>query len=99
MSPQFLGREIKVSTDGEVKAPTAFTLDKRQYIIAEIVQEWQDHGFGPTASGRRKRWWERRHRNYYLIKTTNGELYEIYYDRGANLKHPEFRKWYAHRKM
>lgn len=99
MPQQFLGKEIQVITGGEVKAPTAFTLDQRQYAIAEIVREWQDHGYGPTAIGRRKRWWERRHRNYYLVKTTDGELFEIYYDRGANLKHPEFRKWYAHCKL
>ncbi|MDO9332984.1 MAG: hypothetical protein Q7T57_00470 [Dehalococcoidales bacterium] len=99
MPPQFFGREIQVITGGEVKSPTAFTLDKSQYTIAEIVREWHDHSFGPTATGRRKRWWERRHRNYYLVKTTDGELFEIYYDRGANLKHPELRKWYAHRKL
>ena len=99
MPQQFLGKEIQVITGGEVKAPTAFTLDQRQYAIAEILREWQDHGYGPTAIGRRKRWWERRHRNYYLVKTTDGELFEIYYDRGANLKHPELRKWYAHRKL
>jgi Domain of unknown function (DUF6504) len=99
MPPQFLGKEIQVTTDGEVKAPATFILDQHQYVISQIVQEWPDHGFGPTASGRRKRWWQRRHRNYYLVKTTDGELFEIYYDRGANLKHPELRKWYAHRKL
>ena len=92
MPPQFLGREIKVTTGGEVKHPTAFTLDGREYTIAEIVQAWHDHGFGPSATGR-QRWWQRRHRNYYLVKTSAGELFEIYYDRGANLKHPELRKW------
>ncbi|MDP2920616.1 MAG: hypothetical protein Q8O43_10430 [Dehalococcoidia bacterium] len=34
--------------------------------------------------------------NYYLVETAEDELYEIYYDRGANMKHPEYRKWYAH---
>ena len=99
MPPQFLGKEIQVMTDGEVKAPAVFVLDQHRYVISQIVQEWQDHGFGPSASGRRKRWWERRHRNYYLVKTSDGELFEIYYDRSANLNHPELRKWYAHRKL
>ena len=99
MSPQFFGREIQVSTRGEVKKPIAFKLDDREYIIAEIVREWQDHGFGPTAAGRRNRWWQRRHRNYYLVKTEEGELFEIYFDRGANLKHPELRKWFVHRQL
>jgi hypothetical protein len=24
------------------------------------------------------------------VKTTEGEIYEMYFDRGTNLKHPEF---------
>ena len=99
MPAQFLGKEIQVTTGGEVKVPIAFTLDGREHQITEIVREWQDHGFGPGTLGRQRRWWQRRHRNYYQVKTADGELYEIYFDRGANLKHPERRKWYAHRKL
>jgi len=99
MPPQFLGREIQVATGGEVKAPTSFTLDGKGHAIAEIVREWQDYGFGPGSPGRQSKWWQRRHRNYYLVKTADGELYEIYFDRGANMKHPERRKWFAHRKL
>ncbi len=99
MGAQFLGKEIQVTTGGEIKMPRSFTLDGRTFIIAEILQEWQDHGFGPSSAGRRNRWWQRRHRNYYLVRTTENELYEIYFDRGANMKHPEFRKWYAHSKL
>jgi hypothetical protein len=99
MPPQFLGREIQVTTGGEIKVPATFTLDGREYAVSEIVREWQDHGFGLGAAGRQRRWWQRRHRTCYLVKTTEGELFEIYFDRGANLKHPERRKWYAHRKL
>ena len=99
MPPKFFGQEIQVTTTGEVKVPAAFKLADREYIVSEIVQEWQDHGFGPTAVGRRNRWWQRRHRNYYLVKTSEGELFEIYHDRGTNLKHPELRKWILHRQL
>jgi hypothetical protein len=99
MPPQFFGQEIQVTTDGEIKVPVAFKLADGEYTVTEIVRAWQDYGFGPTAAGRHKRWRERRHRNYYLVKTGEGELFEIYYDRGANLKHPELRKWYLHRKL
>ncbi len=99
MSREFIGREIQVTTGGEVKVPISFTLDGQTYIISEIVQAWVDRGFGPTSAGRKKRWWQRRHRNYYTVRTPQGEIFEIYYDRGANLKHPELRKWYAHSKQ
>lgn len=96
MPPKFFGQEVQVTVSGDVRVPTALRLADREYIISEILQEWQDHGFGPTATGRKKRWWERHHRNYYLVKTSEGELLEIYYDRGTNLKHPELRKWILH---
>ena len=98
MAPQFFGKEIKVTVSGEVKVPTAFCLGEREYAISEIIDAWPDHGFGPSSS-RHKRWWQRRHRNYYRVKTTEGEVFEIYYDRGTNLKYPERKKWFLHRQV
>ncbi len=99
MAPQFFGREVQVTVSSEVKVPTAFRLDDREYVIADIIAAWPDYGFGPTAPGRKKRWWERRHRNYYQVKTTEGEVFEIYYDRGTSLKYPERKKWFLHRQL
>lgn len=99
MPPKFFGREIQVVINDDVKTPKSFNLTGKEYIISEIVQEWQDHGFGPTTAGRRKRWWQRRHRNYYVVKTSEGGLFEIYYDRGTNLNHPERKKWILHRQL
>lgn len=99
MPPKFFGQEIQVTVSGDIKVPTAFKFADREYIISEIVQQWQDYGFGPNAAGRKNKWWQRRHRNYYQVKTSDGELFEIYYDRGANLKHPELKKWVLHRQL
>jgi len=99
MTPQFFGREVEVTTEGKVRVPISFRLDDTEYKIVEIVAEWQDYGFGPGESRRKKRWWERRHRNYYHVKTTDDKIFEIYYDRGANMKHPEYRKWMLHRQL
>ncbi|MFC2069567.1 DUF6504 family protein [Chloroflexota bacterium] len=98
MSSQFIGQDIKVTVDGEVKAPVSFKLGKREYIIEEIIDYWPDHGFSKNDSGSKK-WWQRRHRNYYHVKTTEGEVYEIYYDRGTSLKNPEYKKWFLTRKL
>jgi hypothetical protein len=95
--PKFIGREISVTVGGEVKAPVSFRLGRKEYVIAEVVDSWFDHGFGSQAG--RKRWWQRRHRNYYHVKTTEGDVYEIYYDRGVNLEHPELKKWFLTRQF
>ena len=98
MAPQFIGQDIEVTVSGEVKTPVSFKLGKREYIISEIIDYWPDYGFGRIHTGR-KRWWQRRHRNYYHVKTTEGEIYEIYYDRGINLKNPEHKKWFLTRQL
>ena len=94
----FFGRQIEVSTGGDVKVPASFRLDDRECVITEILESWPDYGFGRSSAGR-KRWWQRHHRNYYRVKTTQGEVYEIYYDRGTNLKHPELKKWFLTKRI
>ena len=98
MAPQFFGREITVTTSGEVKVPVSFRLDEREYVISDIIEAWPDYGFGQSPLRHRK-WWLRRHRNYYRVKTTQGDIFEIYYDRGTSLKHPERKKWFLHRQL
>ncbi len=98
VSQRFLGKEIQVKVAGEVRQPVSFTLEGKEYTIAEIVAEWADHGFGSAPSGR-QRWWMRHHRNYYQVRTTEGEVFEIYYDRGTSLKNTRYKKWYATRQL
>ena len=98
MAPQFIGREIEVTVSGEVKMPAAFRLGEQEYVIAEILEDWSDYGFGKSATGR-KRWWQRHHRNYYRVKTATGEIFEIYYDRDTSLSHPELKKWFLTRQL
>jgi hypothetical protein len=98
MMPKFIGKEITVQVEGELNQPVSFLLDKLEYKIIEITESWPDYGFGGNQTGKKK-WWQRHHRNYYRVKTTNGDIFEIYYDRGVNKKHPEFRRWYASRKI
>jgi hypothetical protein len=97
MPEHFLGREIKVITGGDVKVPVSFKIDDREYIVAEVLESWPDYGFG--HSDRRKRWWQRHHRNYYRVMTTDGEVYEMYYERGVNLENPEFKKWFLTQRL
>jgi hypothetical protein len=98
MTSRFIGKEITVEVAGELNQPVSFSLEGNDYRIAEITESWPDYGFGKSITGR-KRWWQRHHRNYYRVKTTNGDIFEIYYDRGVNRKHPEYRKWFLTRKF
>ena len=98
MAQQFFGRKIDVATSGEVKIPISFRLGDREYVIAEIIETWHDYGFGKSPL-RRKRWWLRRHRNYYRVKTTEGKIFEIYYDRGTKPEYAERKKWFLYRQL
>jgi hypothetical protein len=94
---EFIGREIEVTVGGEVKTPVAFRLGDQEHEIAEILDAWQDHGFG-LAEPLRKNWRLRHHRNYYRVKTSEGAVFEIYMDCGSP-KHRERRRWYVYRKL
>lgn len=98
MAPQFFGREIKVSVSDEVKVPTSFRLDDREYVISDIIEAWHDYGFGRSPLRHRK-WWQRHHGTYYRVKTTQGEVFEIYHDRGTKPSHPERKKWFLSRQL
>lgn len=97
MPERFLGKQIKVTTGEGIKEPVSFKLDGKEYSVKAILDCWSDWGFGPGET--RKTWRTRHHRSYYRVKTTGGEIYEMYYDRGTNLKHPEFRKWYITQRL
>jgi len=97
MPERYFAREITVVTGGEVKAPVSFTLDGREYTVTQVLEFWPDWGYGSSETS--KTWRTRHHRSYYRVKTAGGEIYEMYFDRGTNLRHPEFRKWYLTQKL
>lgn len=90
---EFIGRQIQVQTEGPVKKPVAFCLDDREYEIEAIEKEWQDWGFGKTD--RQRNWRTRHHRNYYRVRTTEGDLFEIYCDRPK----PTRIRWYVYKRL
>ena len=98
MSQRFIGKEIEVTTSGDIKTPASFRLEDREYVIAEVLEYWPDYGYGKQPPQRRK-WYHRRHRNYYRVKTTEGETYEIYHDRGTHPDHPERKIWFLTRQL
>lgn len=78
---KFISQAISVSRDEANGNPVSFIWNGRVYVIKEIIAVWPDYGF-PPGSPRRKNWRMRRHRNYYRVETVDGEVFELYHDRG-----------------
>ena len=95
---QFFGQEIKVTVSAKVKVPVSFHLGDQEYIIGDIIQAWHDYGFG-KASLHHENWRQRHHRNYYRVKTTEDETFEIYHDRGTSLEQARKMKWFVSRRL
>lgn len=94
MSPQFISEQIRVTTDGEIKQPISFAWKGTEYRVTEILLSWFDWGFPPGASQRD--WRTRRHRNYYRVRTSSGEVFEIYLDRATPSGSSE---WYLYQRL
>lgn len=67
--------------------PVRFSWRDRTLEVREILQAWSDWNFG--AGSHTRSWRNRRHRNYYRVRTDEG-LFELYADRGIR---GEIRKW------
>ena len=99
MSKTYFGKRIEVTTRGLVRQSASFRLDDKWHLVEEVVFSWKDTGFGNVPRTRPPRWWRRHHRNYYRVRTTDGDTYEIYYDRGTSLNNPRYRRWYVTRQL
>ena len=75
----FIHKEIEVELDKDYQ-PTAFLWNGKRYEIEEVLNFRQDWGFGKAAP-KKKNWRLRHHRNYYKVKTKDGEVFEFYLDR------------------
>lgn len=89
-APYFYCEPIQVETSDKLWWPAAFSWRGRRYLVSEVIQDWQDWGFGGSDI-RKKTWRSRHHRNYFLVKTDSGEVFKIYYDRGT--KSDSRREW------
>lgn len=79
---------IETSTGGE---PVRFSFRDAEHRVTQIVRQWQDFGFSPVTH--RKNWRNRRHRNYYEVKTDQDAHLLLYFDRGVKPSSP--RQWYV----
>jgi len=86
---EFVHEELEVEFEKKPGPPVAFTWRGERHPVAEVLRAWADHSFGPLK--RPGRWWQRRHRNCYRVRTADCSLVDFYLDRPA-------RKWFLYRR-
>ena len=87
---EFIHQEIEVEFAQKPGPPVSFVWRGKRVAIAEVLLTWADHGFGPL--GYAGRWWQRRHRTYYRVRISGGEVVEFYRDRGGD-------RWVLYRRL
>ncbi len=76
---EFLGEKIEVERDPKFPRPVSFKWRDEVHVVAEVLEEWVDTGFG-TAPERSRKWFTRRHRRYFIVRDSAGDVFEIYLD-------------------
>jgi hypothetical protein len=76
---EFVDERIEVEQAATSPRPVRFTWRGVVHEVAEVLHEWVDTGYGGLPPQSRK-WYTRRHRRYYVVKNTQGGVFEIYLD-------------------
>lgn len=77
---EFIDETITVEREAFTTAPRAFVWRGVRYAVAEVLQAWQAWHTPPYAKYAKK-WMHRRHRNYFIVRTTDDQVFELYLDR------------------
>lgn len=73
---------------GEPGLPRQFRWRKQAYLIAEVLEQWKEHGPCTHGSGER---YVRKHG--YRVRTTDGTVFRLYFQRNFGRGHPTARWW------
>lgn len=90
---EFIDEAITVQAAELTTAPKSFVWRGARYQVTEVVKAWQDWHTPPGAK-HAQRWMHRRHRNCFIVRTNDGQLFELYLDRGAGK-----RDWVLYKRM
>jgi len=80
LMPGFIGDEIEVHFAHKPGPPTSFIWRGTEYEITEIRDVRRALDF-------QRAWWQRRHRDYYVVKAHTEEVFELYFNRGPGKKY------------
>ena len=105
MPVEFIGKEISVTlSEEEVRLPKGFKLGGRDYQVAEVISSWQDHAYSglpqPRRGAGRAGWQGGSQRQFYRLRTAEGETFEIYVETAAGRRGAAHKaRWYAARRL
>jgi hypothetical protein len=78
---EFIDEAITVDCEQLTTHPKTFVWREKRYAVAEVIKAWQDWhtpAFAKHAQG----WMHRRHLNCFIVRTTDHQVFELYFDRG-----------------
>ena len=78
---EFIDEPIEVESEPRSSNPKSFVWRGARYDVAEVVQAWQDWRV-PEFAKHARGWLHRRHRNCFVVRTTDAQVFELYLDRG-----------------
>ena len=76
---EFFGAQIEVEKEETSPRPLRFKWRGEVHDVVEVLHEGVDIGFGGLPRRSRK-WYTRRHRRYYVVRDSKGDVFEIYLD-------------------
>jgi hypothetical protein len=79
---EFIDEPITVESEELTTAPKTFVWRADKYHVAEIIKSWQDW-HTPSFADHARQWMHRRHRNCFIVRTTDNQVFEMYLDRGS----------------
>ena len=82
----FIGTRIEVEHGPSSPTPVRFTWQGETHEVADVLASRVDTGYGRKPPRSRK-WYTRRHRRYFVVKDTAGDIFEMYLDY-ADRDHP-----------
>jgi phosphoribosylglycinamide formyltransferase-1 len=77
---------------GEPGLPRKFRWRKKEFIVAEVLERWKEHGDCRHGSGER---YVRKHG--YRVRTAEGSVFRLYFQRSMGRgKLPAKSRWWIH---
>jgi hypothetical protein len=76
---EFFGEQIDVEKAETSPRPLRFNWHGEVHDVVEVLHERVDIGFG-SLPPRSRKWYTRRHRRYYVVRDSKGDIFEIYLD-------------------
>ncbi|MCX6639098.1 MAG: hypothetical protein NTW14_01275 [bacterium] len=84
---RFVSEKIEMVQTGEGSEPVLFRWRSAEHQVTEIISCWQDWDYPVGVT--KKNWKNRRHRNYFEVRTDSYHHLLMYFDRGVKPTSPK----------